>query len=722
MSQSAKLTGHNVPPDLHPGSTGRRAVRTEPQSLDSMDDFESLVAQIMSRFMNASGDLDPLINQTLSELGRFLNVDRLTFFDVDSEERQMMPYSQWFSETAKDLRLEMGEDVTERFPWMTSKVLQGISLVVENTEQIPKSAVAERNFCETFGIRSFAFVPARYENKVVAAISLDEYDRSWPFDERMLHRLEFVTLIIASARLRAVAMREIDELHRFESVLSKISTTFVNLPPDSVDDKIEEALRIVASTLGADIVTLTQPAGDSEFETTHEWVSDTFGQYQFKGMRFGDEFPWLRDRQREYDPVSIGGYSDWPAEASNERAVSERMGVQSVLGVPYKIRGEIAGHLAINSREERRWSAEVVSRLRMLGEVFGEALIRRRSELKLERSFREIEALKERLEEENVYLRQEVRLSQAGGDMIGDSAALRTALQKAEQVAATDSTVLILGETGTGKELLAQAIHNFSSRKDEPLVKINCAALPSSLVEAELFGREKGAFTGALTRELGRFEIADGSTILLDEISELSLELQSKLLRVLQDGEFERLGSSKTHKVDVRVLAATNRDLFKAVQNKEFREDLYYRLNVFPIEMPPLRERIEDLPKLVWAFVEEFSGAMGKTIEAIPKATMDALNAYRWPGNIRELRNIIERAMITTRGPTLIVELPRVPMAAEKTRNRLEDVERDHIRAIVESTGWRISGVGGAAEVLGLKPTTLEARMKKLGIQRPRHD
>ena len=283
-----------------------------------------------------------------------------------------------------------------------------------------------------------------------------------------------------------------------------------------------------------------------------------------------------------------------------------------------------------------------------------------------------------------------------------------------------DDTGFVI-ETGTGKELLARAIHNISPHADKLMVTVNCAALPSSLVEAELFGREKGAYTGALSRELGRFEIADGSTILLDEIGELSLNLQAKLLRILQEGEFERLGSSTTRKVDVRVLASTNRDLTKAVENKEFRVDLFYRLNVFPIELPPLRNRIEDIPQLVWMFVQKFSETMGKTIETIPVDAMDSLKAYTWPGNVREVRNVVERAMIVNQGPILEIELPgdavrsmRGAVASEK----LVDVEREHIRAVIESTGWRIRGSGGAAEILGLKPTTLEARMKKLGLER----
>ncbi len=305
-------------------------------------------------------------------------------------------------------------------------------------------------------------------------------------------------------------------------------------------------------------------------------------------------------------------------------------------------------------------------------------------------------------------------------EIIGDSAALRATLAKAEQVALTNATVLITGETGTGKELLAKAVHGMSRRRDKQMITVNCAALPSNLVEAELFGREKGAYTGALTREKGRFEIADGSTLFLDEIGELPLELQAKLLRVLQDGEFERLGSSVTRKVDVRIIAATNRSIARFVEDKKFREDLYYRLAVFPIEVPALRDRVDDIPMLVWGFVQEFSQSMGKTIESIPEESMALLESYDWPGNVREVRNVIERAMIVSPGPVLNVEIPSTRKVPRQSSKRLVDIERDHIRTVAKSVGWRIRGDGGAAEILGLKPTTLEARMKKLGISR--HD
>jgi len=295
---------------------------------------------------------------------------------------------------------------------------------------------------------------------------------------------------------------------------------------------------------------------------------------------------------------------------------------------------------------------------------------------------------------------------------------MKDVLSQTEMVAKQNTSVLILGETGTGKELLARAIHNISPRKDRVMIKVNCAALPATLIESELFGREKGAFTGALTRQLGRFEAASGSTIFLDEIGDLPLEMQAKLLRVLHDGQFERLGSAESVTVDVRVIAATNHNLEQEMREGRFRQDLYYRLSVFPITVPPLRERREDIPLLVWSFVREFGESMGKSISEISKKDMDTLKSYFWPGNVRELKNIIERAMILSTGATLHLD----PMSSGDVEAMhsmtLEGVEKSHILEVVESTGWKISGRNGAAEVLGLKESTLRARMKKLGIQR----
>jgi formate hydrogenlyase transcriptional activator len=350
--------------------------------------------------------------------------------------------------------------------------------------------------------------------------------------------------------------------------------------------------------------------------------------------------------------------------------------------------------------------------------VFRDVTNRRQAEESLRQSYAEIERLKDRLQAETDYLRAEIGGTLAQGEITGQSGAVKEVLHLVRQVAATDSTVLVRGETGTGKELVAQEIHRLSGRHQRVMVKVNCGALPSGLVESELFGREKGAFTGALTRQVGRFEVADGSTLFLDEVGELPPDVQVKLLRVLQEGEFERLGSPRTVKVNVRVIAATNRDLAEAVRQGRFREDLFYRLNVFPIRVPPLRERAEDIPLLVWTFLEELSSRMGKKITQVPRATMDALVRHPWPGNVRELRNVIEHAVILTSGETLAV--PRVGEGAPGAAlpQTLTDLERGHILRTLETTGWRIKGPSGAAAALGLNPATLYSRMKKLGIRR----
>jgi len=338
-------------------------------------------------------------------------------------------------------------------------------------------------------------------------------------------------------------------------------------------------------------------------------------------------------------------------------------------------------------------------------------------------AYEQIAALKARLEEENLYLQEEARAEKAFGDVVGETPAILGVLADVRKVAKTDSTVLVTGETGTGKELVVRAIHGLSARKDKLLVKVNCAALPAGVIESELFGHEKGAFTGALTRRAGRFELANRGTLFLDEIGDLPLELQAKLLRVLQDGEFERVGGTQTMKVDVRLIAATNRDLQQAVREERFRADLFYRLNVFPIVIPPLRKRLQDVPRLARHFAMLYSAKMGKHIGPPGPDVLDRLSTYSWPGNVRELQNVIERAVIlSSKGRFELGEIAAAAPAAggggKQAARSLEDVEREHIVAVLEGTGWRVSGDRGAAKILGLKRTTLEARMKKLAIAR----
>jgi transcriptional regulator with GAF, ATPase, and Fis domain len=368
---------------------------------------------------------------------------------------------------------------------------------------------------------------------------------------------------------------------------------------------------------------------------------------------------------------------------------------------------------------ERPWSPYFLERLPLVAAVFSSSLARKEAREALDRAHVEVQKLKDQLAIENVQLRREVRTLKSPRILALESAASRLVFEQVQQVAPTTATVLMLGETGSGKEAFAEALHELSPRRGKPMVRVNCGAIPTALIESELFGRERGAYTGALSRQLGRFEIADGSTIFLDEVGDLPLDVQVKLLRVLQDRVIERLGSPQPIKVNVRVIAATNRDLEQAIADRTFREDLYYRLNVFPIRVPPLRERPEDLPSLVWSFISEFSTAFGKNIESLSKASLQALQAYRWPGNIRELRNVVERAVIISNGPVLVVEPPQAKAVTRSRSLKFVDVEVEHIRSVLESAGWRIRGEGGAADLLGMKPTTLESRMAKLGIARP---
>jgi len=339
----------------------------------------------------------------------------------------------------------------------------------------------------------------------------------------------------------------------------------------------------------------------------------------------------------------------------------------------------------------------------------------------LQSALSEVVLLKSKLEEENKYLQQEIKLTSNFEEIISQSRKFKQVLKQVEQVADTDATVLITGESGTGKELIARAVHNLSSRQSRALVKVNCAALPSNLIESELFGHERGAFTGALSKRIGRFELANEGTIFLDEIGELPIELQSKLLRVIQEGEFERLGSSHTIRINVRIIAATNRELHNEVRSGTFREDLFYRLNVFPIHVPPLRDRRDDVPLLAQHFLTKYETRFGKKIGVITKKAMDDLMNYSWPGNVRELENVIERAVIISKGNKLDLRnaLPKSRETARPHIATLEESEKRHILQALEFTHWKVSGEKGAASLLGIKRTTLEARMKKLGIQRP---
>jgi PAS domain S-box-containing protein len=520
-------------------------------------------------------------------------------------------------------------------------------------------------------------------------------------------------------RLQDALRAALEEQLEFERFLADLSFQFINVPADQVIEAIRHALRRISAQFALDRCSFFKIDPNGVLMDAVIWTAPGIPTVETP-LAGKSLFPWAIERLLAGEVVAFSTLGEIPSEI--DRASYDALGAKSAAFVPLSVDGRVAGAVGFTAlRAERPWGPEVTHRLRLLGSVFDQVLARQQRDEAIRMALLEVQRLKDQLQAENVYLQQEERERLGLTVIVGQSAAVRRVLEQIRQVAATDSTVLLLGETGTGKELFAAQIHEFGARHARAMVRVNCAAIPATLIESELFGREKGAYTGALARQMGRFELADHSTIFLDEIGDLPTDVQVKLLRVLEERQIERLGSPRPISVDIRIVAATHHNLEQRVSEGTFREDLYYRLNVFPIHVPPLRERVEDIPLLVWRFVEEFSKAFGKRIDSIDKDSLAVLQRYAWPGNIRELRNVVERAMITAPGKRLTITLPHASGAATRRSPKLLDVEKEHIRGVLESTGWRIRGAGGAADRLGLKPTTLETRLAKLGLKRPGH-
>jgi transcriptional regulator with GAF, ATPase, and Fis domain len=481
---------------------------------------------------------------------------------------------------------------------------------------------------------------------------------------------------------------------------------------DSLDD--------IADATGADASQLIEfSTAGAVIETFGSARSTTTPAVQQIGVLEG----WLKDRLARGEVVATTLPEELPQDAVQARELARRTGACSILAVPAASGGEVVGGLVLHTcRSARRWAPALIERLRMLAEIFAAALHRRRQDMAMRANVEMIEKLNARLEADNVYLKEEVKSYHDFDDIVGESPALRTALARLGLVAQTNSSVLLIGPTGSGKELFARALHERSRRHTRPLVRVNCAALPPTLVESELFGHEKGAFTGAVGARQGRFELADGGTIFLDEIGDLPPDIQVKFLRVLQEGEFERVGSSRTKRVDVRVIAATHQDLEAAVAEGRFRADLYYRLSVYPIRLPSLKERTEDIPQLVWFFINKHQRELGRRITDVPASVMDAFIHHDWPGNVRELENVVERSMIASKTEVLQLDEPLAVVGRPQTKlhgDALDDMQRAHIEAVLSRCGWRINGKGNAAERLGVHPNTLRFRLKKLNLNRP---
>jgi transcriptional regulator with GAF, ATPase, and Fis domain len=532
--------------------------------------------------------------------------------------------------------------------------------------------------------------------------------------------------------METITARSDEELvSRADRLIAELSAALIRVEGDNVAAAVDDALRRAGESLDVDRCLLIECIEhDASVDAVFHWSRPALGVVEgeadvapFKTLLdgwHGTQDALVFERIPEELPVDVLAAiaDDAVPRITMTSAVAIRVVIPGIDGVTCLL---LAGLVA----EHRRWPEQVVECVRRVAALLAAALARRRGQQALQQSQLEIARLRAQLvDDEDAPQAAVPRASIAGfDDIVGNSPALRTALGLLQEVATTDSTALLLGETGTGKELFARALHMRSARRQFPIISVNCAALPPTLIESELFGHERGAFTDAVAQRQGRFELAHRGTLFLDEIGDLPLELQAKLLRVLQEGEFERVGAARTRKVDVRIVAATHRDLGQAVSAGDFREDLYYRLNVFPIRLPPLRERRDDIPALVWSIIRKRQRAMHRAVTRVSQTVMDALQRHPWPGNIRQLENVVERALIHSTGDTLVLvpdDLEEVETSAVADATSLSSIERSHIEKILRECGWRINGAGNTAERLGMHPNTLRFRMKKLGIVRSR--
>jgi len=571
------------------------------------------------------------------------------------------------------------------------------------------------------GIQSFSVVPLTTAQRRLGAMGFGSLQRR-TYQESELNFMQQVAKQVAVAvdnvlhdESAQAAHRQLTQERDRQQLLLEVNNAVVaHLDLDDLFTAVSACLRAVIRHDGSSLLLYNAETGQWRI-----YVLDFARNESLIEEGGGKDCPQFSSCQaiatgkpavfREQDLKEMAGSSPIAQELLDR-------GVKSFCSLPLLSHNRTMGALNVGRRQDDGFTSEDVELLRQVAQQIAIAV-----ENAL--AYKQIAQLKDKLTKEKLYLEEEIQTEYNFEEIIGDSQTLKRVLKQVQTVAVTDSTVLILGETGSGKELVARALHNLSDRRERTFVKLNCAAIPTGLLESELFGHEKGAFTGAIATKIGRFELADQGTLFLDEIGEIPLELQVKLLRVLQEQEFERLGSTRTIRVNVRLVAATNRDLGQMVEEQKFRSDLYYRLKVFPITVPPLRERTEDIPLLVRHFAQKFAQRMKKRIETIPSESMKAMQTYRWPGNVRELENFVERAVILSSGSELFVPLPELKRTSSPSSNfvaiTLEQAERDHILRILRDTNWVIGGVSGAAAKLGMKRTTLQSKMQKLGIARP---
>jgi formate hydrogenlyase transcriptional activator len=685
--------------------------------------YETLVR--VSRAIGAHGDPKELFGLLVNELHRVVQFD---FIGVSLRNKDTGTFQNYFIDMASRSELVPQETLTPE-ETLTQWVYERQEPLLRSTNEMEPCYGRLQALLKRLHIRSICALPLTTAHRKLGAITFGskQVDTYSPSEVRFVSQVAGYVALAFDDALNFAALRRASEELRSKNDQLQLLLDVTNQVVSNLElrDLLRAISQDVRRVMQCDYASLSLP--DAENKQLRLYAVDFpegkgFLQedlvYSIEGSPSGTAFRTMKPLTLE-SPFT--GWLDYPIVQ-----IAVREGLKSFCFLPLINRNRAIGVLVLGRLRDDAFSQADISFLTQTANQIALAV-----ENALD--YREILELKEQLSKEKLYLEDEIRTEMNFAQVIGSSASLRKVLKRVETVAPTDSTVLIYGETGTGKELIARAIHDLSPRQSKPFVKLNCAAIPTGLLESELFGHEKGAFTGAIAQRIGRFEVADGGTIFLDEIGEIPLELQTKLLRVLQEREFERLGSSRTLRTDARLIAATNRDLEAMVAEQKFRSDLFFRLNVFPVHVPPLRERQGDIPLLVRHFAQQFSRRMNKEIETIPSAAMDALSRYHWPGNVRELQNVIERAVIISTGPALSVDVadlkfPKTGPPGEKPmspkpgngalQSVLEETERQQILKALKESDWVVAGPQGAAALLGMNRSTLQVRMRKLGISR----
>jgi transcriptional regulator with GAF, ATPase, and Fis domain len=693
--------------------------------------FERVLRSLSTRLVRAlPAEIDDVLNEALERIRDGMGFDRVSIIrhnkvtDIGEVTHEALgPGIHSFAGSI----LPVG---AAEFGWPIPQIMAG-ETVIARRGQLPADAANARDFMARDGLGMIALVPIMLGGTFDGFIGLTTRDPDHVPSEDILRRLRLVGDIVAGAIARKRGDEELARRLAFEGVLLQASTRLIHAPTDAVDAVLGESLHGIRESMGfARVVLQLIDQKSDRGVLLHESCAPGVRSYANvtlggKASEFGWPVPELMTGQ-----TMVMRRDRLPEQAVNARRLFERDELGAMTLVPLMIGGHCDGYIGFHAQQPGDVpSEEVLRNMRLLGHIVANALARKRAEEARARAYRELERMKSKIEQERDYLREQIQEDWGFREIIGRSESMRRTLGLVDAVAATPAAVLLRGESGVGKELFARAIHARSDRQSGPLVKVNCASIPRELFESEFFGHVRGAFTGALKDRTGRFELAAGGTLFLDEVGEIPIELQAKLLRVLQENEFERVGDDRTRRADVRLVAATNRNLEADVAAGRVRPDLFYRLNVFPIVIPPLRERIEDIVPLAEHFLAQFSRAMGRPGLALSDGQRDRLRQYDWPGNVRELQHVMERSVIISRGGTLQLDVaasqaapPPPPRLAEKrplTDDELRSLERSNIVDALERARWRITGTGGAAELLGLRPSTLRDRMKSLGIRRP---